>query len=636
MTVIDKIKQDLLISDIISELQMKNTINCPFDDHTDENASFVHYPESNSFNCFGCNRGGTVIDFLMHLNNWSVKDAINHAKDQLGIHDHELTLEEVNHQERVLQRTIILEKVTNHCFDILWTENSSQEAKKARSYLKKRGFKEKLLKSMRIGIINIKSLRKSISDECLELAGLLVRKKDKLHPIVSATRLWYPVIKQQKVVYGICGKFLEDDSLADRKYINLAAGPLKIGSKTYLYNMDASFNRNEVYIAEGIPDTLTALSLGLDAVGILGADNLEDPKIFSSTREVYIIADNDDDRKGWLAALNLGLKTYAAQSERSHGETYLMELPTQERAKAGVIKFEHDRDAARKIRGSLPKIDDYAKLVKIKDLNDWFLLGNTIEDFNKLKAQSLSIISTLINYLSSANIPLSRTDNYLNSFVYKPLSKRGDLERNKYAAMLAKNRKEGGLGITKIQSEKRFKEMEQESMYEENKSLSPTDQIHKLRIRRGLPEYLMNQEVKQIFLPDLFRLAKLYTDANTKRVYFFMVATKTLVEISAESKEYQLLMGTYKINPTDRLFKYLKNELCQEAWRSGKEVPIHRFSYFDRNSAILYISASAGEMYKLNGDTMQKINNGEDNVFLLPQHGSEPILIEQEAAHGSV
>jgi len=48
--------------------------HCPF--HDDEHPSFVVYPETNSYHCFGCSAHGTVIDYVMQIYNLSFKEAV--------------------------------------------------------------------------------------------------------------------------------------------------------------------------------------------------------------------------------------------------------------------------------------------------------------------------------------------------------------------------------------------------------------------------------------------------------------------------------------------------------------------------------------------------------------------------------
>ena len=48
---------------------------CPF--HADQHPSFVVYPETQSFYCFGCQAHGDVITFLMQIEHLTFRDAID-------------------------------------------------------------------------------------------------------------------------------------------------------------------------------------------------------------------------------------------------------------------------------------------------------------------------------------------------------------------------------------------------------------------------------------------------------------------------------------------------------------------------------------------------------------------------------
>jgi len=48
---------------------------CPFKDHKDEKGSFTVYPNTNSFFCYGCGRGGKTVNFIRYFFNVSTKEA---------------------------------------------------------------------------------------------------------------------------------------------------------------------------------------------------------------------------------------------------------------------------------------------------------------------------------------------------------------------------------------------------------------------------------------------------------------------------------------------------------------------------------------------------------------------------------
>jgi len=75
----DTIKETLNIADITAfygiEVKRNNQALCPF--HNESTPSFTIYPKTNSFKCFGCGVGGSVIDFTMLMHGI---DALEAAK----------------------------------------------------------------------------------------------------------------------------------------------------------------------------------------------------------------------------------------------------------------------------------------------------------------------------------------------------------------------------------------------------------------------------------------------------------------------------------------------------------------------------------------------------------------------------
>ena len=49
---------------------------CPLPTHQDKTSSFMIYDKNNRLKCFGCWKGGTQIDFIMHMENCSLAEAV--------------------------------------------------------------------------------------------------------------------------------------------------------------------------------------------------------------------------------------------------------------------------------------------------------------------------------------------------------------------------------------------------------------------------------------------------------------------------------------------------------------------------------------------------------------------------------
>jgi len=94
----ETIKETLKISDITRfygiEVKRNNQALCPF--HNEKTPSFTIFPKTNSFKCFGCGVGGSVIDFVMQMDGLEALEAAKKLDNDynLGLFECEITPEE--------------------------------------------------------------------------------------------------------------------------------------------------------------------------------------------------------------------------------------------------------------------------------------------------------------------------------------------------------------------------------------------------------------------------------------------------------------------------------------------------------------------------------------------------------------
>lgn len=83
----DRIKERLTAGQVAVkygfEPNRSGYISCPF--HTEKTASLKLYPESGGWHCFGCGRGGSVVDFVMELFGISFPQALLRLNDDFGL-----------------------------------------------------------------------------------------------------------------------------------------------------------------------------------------------------------------------------------------------------------------------------------------------------------------------------------------------------------------------------------------------------------------------------------------------------------------------------------------------------------------------------------------------------------------------
>ena len=90
MSVIDEVKQKTDIVEIIGQyVSLKKagrnlTGLCPF--HSEKHASFMVYPEQQSWHCFGaCNTGGDIFSFIMRKEGIDFGDALRLLAQRAGV-----------------------------------------------------------------------------------------------------------------------------------------------------------------------------------------------------------------------------------------------------------------------------------------------------------------------------------------------------------------------------------------------------------------------------------------------------------------------------------------------------------------------------------------------------------------------
>ncbi|MEG0897880.1 MAG: CHC2 zinc finger domain-containing protein, partial [Ruthenibacterium sp.] len=115
---------------------------CPF--HNEKTPSFVVYPETQSFYCFGCGAGGDVINFVKRINNVDYIEAVKTLAARAG-----MTMPDEDDQTgKMRSRIISINKDTARFFyDCL----NQDEGKAARLYWRGRGLSDATIKRFGLG-----------------------------------------------------------------------------------------------------------------------------------------------------------------------------------------------------------------------------------------------------------------------------------------------------------------------------------------------------------------------------------------------------------------------------------------------------------------------------------------------------
>jgi DNA primase len=273
MTAIDEIKQRIDIVEFIGryvELKRAGTTYkglCPF--HDERTPSFVVFPQSGTWRCFGaCGVGGDAFTFLMQRENLDFREALQLFATELGI-----TLEDEHDaaQDERSRLYEINEAAARYFQEILRHHHGAQAA---RAYLEGRGVNNETREQFRIGFAldGWSGLRDYLSEQGWsldnQLSAGLVKRHEERNSIYDAfrSRVMIPIRDRQGRVIGFGGRVLGD---GQPKYLNTAETPLFQKSQV-IFGLDLakeSIRRdNRVVIVEGYMDVIAAHQHGFTNV----------------------------------------------------------------------------------------------------------------------------------------------------------------------------------------------------------------------------------------------------------------------------------------------------------------------------------------------------------------------------------
>ncbi len=270
----DKIQEIRAATDIVEYIgtlvrlkkRGKNYLGlCPF--HSEKTPSFNVSPDKGMYYCFGCNRGGDVIKFVMEWEKATYVEAIEILAERAGI--------AIVRTEESIQSASETEKLYSACsFAVkIFHRNMMQteEGDFALKYFQGRGFSDKTIAAFGLGY----SLRawdalvkqageEGIKPEYLEKVGLARKRDDGGYYDAFRGRAMFPIFSTTgRVIAFGARKLYEDDTLG--KYINSSETPIYHKSKV-LYGLyhakEAIREKDFVVLVEGYADLLSVFQSG--------------------------------------------------------------------------------------------------------------------------------------------------------------------------------------------------------------------------------------------------------------------------------------------------------------------------------------------------------------------------------------
>ena len=266
---------------------------CPF--HSEKTPSFSVSPDKQIYHCFGCGKGGGVINFIMEIENLSFPEAVEFLAKRAGM---PIPAEENDRESRKRSRMLSLNRDAARFF---YAQLSTPQGGAARDYMAKRRIGPATAKNFGIGFAPDtwdsleKAMReKGYTDFELFDAGLVRKGNKGGYYDTFRNRLMFPVIDVRGNVIGFSGRILGD---GEPKYMN-SPETLVFNKSRNLFALNLAKKSKSGYIilSEGNIDVVSLHQAGFDsAVASLGTSlTPEQARLLSRyTNQVIIAYDND-------------------------------------------------------------------------------------------------------------------------------------------------------------------------------------------------------------------------------------------------------------------------------------------------------------------------------------------------------
>ena len=241
---------------------------CPF--HSERSPSFMVYPETQSYYCFGCGAGGDVIKFTMEMNSLSYIEAIRFLAQQCGMP----MPDEDDGQAKLKARILQMNKLAARFF---YDTLNSEAGRNARKYLRDRQLSDKTIVNFGLGYAPAEwqgltnYLRsKGFTDEEMVRGYLATRNKNGNLYDIFRDRVMFPIIDLRGNVIAFGGRRMGDEG--GPKYLNSGDTPVfKKSNGLFALNLAKKSGKDSFILAEGYMDVIAMHQAGFNnAVATLG------------------------------------------------------------------------------------------------------------------------------------------------------------------------------------------------------------------------------------------------------------------------------------------------------------------------------------------------------------------------------
>lgn len=279
---------------------------CPF--HSEKTPSFNVNVNKGIYRCFGCNKGGNAISFIMEIEKLSYPEAIRFLGAQYGVEVPVISGGGENDGQKKLKNRVyaLLTEAARFYYGSL----VSSVGKPGRDYAKKRELSDAMIRTFGLGYApdgwdNLYSHLKSkgYNDEEMKVSGLFTvsKKTGKLIDLFRG-RFIFPIFDSFGKIVAFGGRSLGSEM---PKYINSPDSIVyKKQEHLYALNFAKKANSNQLIICEGYMDVIAMHSAGINnAVASLGTAFTDSQLRLAARFAEEVVFFFDSDKAGQTAAL---------------------------------------------------------------------------------------------------------------------------------------------------------------------------------------------------------------------------------------------------------------------------------------------------------------------------------------------
>jgi len=277
---------------------------CPF--HSEKTPSFHVDPVKQLYYCFGCGNGGSVIQFVMGVENLDYIEAVKFLADKAGILLPEG--EDEKYKEIARKKKQIL-KINVEAARFFYEQIEDEKNSFAREYLASRGIKRRTVRKFGIGYslkdwdALYKHLKaKGYDDDILLESGLVLKNKSGGYYDRFRGRIIFPIFDLRGNVLGFGGRVLDN---SEPKYMN-SPETMVYNKRKHLYGLNFAKNSSHkrIIVVEGYMDVISLFQFGIiNTVASLGTALTESQGRLLKKYTEEIIISFDADTAGKAATI---------------------------------------------------------------------------------------------------------------------------------------------------------------------------------------------------------------------------------------------------------------------------------------------------------------------------------------------